>query len=351
MKKTIKHILVIRFRRVGDSVLATSLCSSLKKSFPEAQVDFVLNDNIISLYDNHPDIDRIISFNNEENHSIRKYLLRVRQVMRETDYDVIIDMRSTIKTLWFSLFSLHTPYRIGTKKRYNFLIHNHRIDNHKDNSLDMVQHNLALLKPLEKESKIVYDPAFRLYVSKDEKSRFRSYMEQQGIDFSKPVILASVVTRVADKMWSLSLMKEVLFRIIDKYEPQIIFNYTGTKEEELAKRLFREMECDSHLFVNIQADALSDLRAMIANCDFFFGNEGGPRHIVQALDIPSYAIYSPGISKSVWLPEDGDKFQGIEAGDNKNPEEVRATADGHTAVSVDEVWSGVSPMLDKYLKK
>lgn len=351
MKKTIKHILVIRFRRVGDSVLATSLCSSLKKSFPEAQVDFVLNDNIISLYDNHPDIDRIISFNNEENHSIRKYLLRVRQVMRETDYDVIIDMRSTIKTLWFSLFSLHTPYRIGTKKGYNPLIHNHRIDNHKDNSLDMVQHNLALLKPLEKESKIVYDPAFRLYVSKDEKSRFRSYMEQQGIDFSKPVILASVVTRVADKMWSLSLMKEVLFRIIDKYEPQIIFNYTGTKEEELAKRLFREMECDSHLFVNIQADALSDLRAMIANCDFFFGNEGGPRHIAQALDIPSYAIYSPGISKSVWLPEDGDKFQGIEASDNKNPEEVRATADGHTAVSVDEVWSGVSPMLDKYLKK
>lgn len=40
----IKHILVIRFRRVGDSVLATALCRSLRQSFPQAQIDYVLNE-------------------------------------------------------------------------------------------------------------------------------------------------------------------------------------------------------------------------------------------------------------------------------------------------------------------
>lgn len=352
MKKPIKHILIIRFRRVGDSVLAVALCSSLKKSFPDARIDFVLNDNITSLYEGHPDIDRVVSFSDAENHSFGQYIRRVRNVMKETDYDVIIDMRSTIKTLWFSLFSMHTPFRIGTKKKYNRWIHNYRIDNHQDFSLDMVQHNLQLLEPLNQTGKIVYDPAFRLYVSEKEKQAFRTYMEKQGIDFSRPVILGSVVTRVIDKMWSMERMREVLSRIIRKYDPQIIFNYTGEKEENLAMELFRSMGSDSHIFMNIQANTLLELRAMIANCDFFFGNEGGTRHIAQALDVPSYAIYSPGISKSVWLPGNSDKFQGIESVGDSLPAqtETKEVSDGHALISVEDVWREVDTMLGKYLQ-
>src|SRR5690606_16832403 len=59
----IKHILVIRFRRVGDAILTSALCSSLRKTFPNAQIDYVVNEGIDSLFRNHPDIDRLITFN------------------------------------------------------------------------------------------------------------------------------------------------------------------------------------------------------------------------------------------------------------------------------------------------
>lgn len=39
----IKNILVIRFRRVGDSVLSMGLCHTLRKSFPGAEIDLVIN--------------------------------------------------------------------------------------------------------------------------------------------------------------------------------------------------------------------------------------------------------------------------------------------------------------------
>ena len=74
----IKHILVIRFRRVGDSVLATALCRSLRQSFPQAQIDYVLNENIAVLYENHPDIDRVITFSDRENHHLPTYIRKVR---------------------------------------------------------------------------------------------------------------------------------------------------------------------------------------------------------------------------------------------------------------------------------
>lgn len=351
--RPVKHILVIRFRRVGDSVLAVPLCTSLKKSFPGVQIDFVLNSAIAPLYEGHPDIDRVIPFTEEENHSFCKYIARVREVVKATPYDVIIDMRSTVKTLFFSLFSMHTRYRIGTKKAYNRMLHNYRIDNHRDNSTDMVRHNLKLLAPLAKETEIVYDPELSLYVGKDEKKAFRSYMEEKGIDFSRPVIFASVVTRVAGKMWNPERMKEVLRRIIDKYHPQIVFNYTGEREEELAKALHKEMDNDPHIFTDVRANSLQELRAMIANCNFFFGNEGGPRHIAQSFMIPSYAIFSPGILKSVWLPGDKKRYNGI------SPDDI-ALAEGREGIgrdelfnliTVDNVWKEIDAMLNTYLAK
>lgn len=349
----INRILVIRFRRVGDSVLSTAICTSLKKTFPDAKIDYVLNDNIASLYEGHPDIDQVITFTDEENHSFLKYVSKVWRVMRKGNYDVIVDTRSTIKTLFFSLFSLFTPYRIGTKKKYNFLVHNYRIDNHSDESTDMVKHNLMLLKPLEKVADVCYCPDFKLYASASEKEGFRTTMAEKGIDFSHPVILSTVTARLAYKVWDKERMKVILHRIIDKYNAQIIFNFAGDVEEKFAIELHKEMNNDKNIFTNIKADSLRELCALTVNCDFFFGNEGGPRHIAQALGIPSYAIFPPNILKSVWLPLFGDRYMGISP-DDICPAEDQKEMDylqRFNLITVDDVWSGLEKSLDKYLRK
>jgi ADP-heptose:LPS heptosyltransferase len=347
----INRILVIRFRRVGDSVLSIAICTSLRKSFPDARIDYVVNENMASLYEGHPDIDNVITFNNKENYNIWTYINKVRKLVRAQKYDVIIDTRSTIKTLFFSLFSLSTPYRIGSKKDYNVFLHNYRIDNHRDNTVDMVQHNLKLLKPLEREADIHYCSDFKLYVSEQEKSDYRLYMQKQGIDFTRPVVIATVTARLAHKVWDKERMKEALRRMIDKYGTQVIFNFAGN-EEEFALNIHREMNNDKNVFTNIKADSLRDLCALIVNCDFFFGNEGGPRHIAQALEIPSYAIYPPNILKSVWLPGDGERYAGISPDDNHSQEEQSKMdyLQRFNLITVDQVWSGLDKMLEKYLK-
>ena len=54
---------------------------------------------------------------------------------------------------------------------------------------------------------------------------------------------------------------------------------------------------------------------------FYFGNEGGARHIAQALEIPSFAIYSPSASKSMWLPANSVLARGISPDDILPPEQ------------------------------
>ena len=52
-----------------------------------------------------------------------------------------------------------------------------------------------------------------------------------------------------------------------------------------------------------------------------FRNEGGARHIAQALEIPSFAIYSPSASKSMWLPANSVLARGISPDDILPPEQ------------------------------
>ena len=345
----IKHILVIRFRRVGDSVLATALCRSLRQSFPQAQIDYVLNENIASLYENHPDIDRVIPFNDRENHHLPTYIRKVRYTMKATPYDIIIDMRTTVRTLLFSLFSLHTPFRIGNFKKYSWGLHNYRIKNKAGHLLGIVQQNQLLLKPLEKLTTLHYADEFTLYVDEGQCRKFREYMVRQGIDFNRPVILAAETSREAYKVWPLDRMEEILRRIINQFEAQIIFNYAGN-EKDFAVALHRRMGMHPNIFTCIEAKSLTELCALTRNCDFFFGNEGGPRHISQALSVPSFAIFAPGNATSNWLPGDRSRYHGI------GPEEIRPLQPGENLrdperfklITVERVWEELSPMLERY---
>jgi len=345
--KPVHRIIVLRFRRVGDAVLSTVICSSLRKTFPDATIDYVLNVEIAPLFENHPDIDHIISFTKDEMANWITYLQKVRCIMSSGKYDLIVDIRATVKTLLFSLFSLQTPYRIGWKKVYNLFLQNYRPA--EPNHGDRLSRLLYLLHPLENYFKILYKRDFTLYITPEEQSAFRVKMENAGVDFSKPMVICAVATRIPHKVWNEERMRQVLERIIEHYDAQLIFNFADQTEEAVAVQLRNRMDNHPHVFTNVRADNLRDLAAMISLSNFFFGNEGGSRHISQALKIPSFAIYPPTINKYEWLPGANDRYQGIEPADiseekAKNPK--LSFTSKFDLLTVDNVWEKLNPMLE-----
>lgn len=102
--------------------------------------------------------------------------------------------------------------------------------------MDSIQ---QLLTPLNKEFKIVNSSVFRLCLSDDEKFRAREYMKNKGLDFSKPIIFCAVATRLVYKRWDLNRMKDVLEFLIQKYDAQLIFNFSETKKLNMQKVFIR----------------------------------------------------------------------------------------------------------------
>lgn len=305
------NILVIRFRQMGDAILATSLLNTLRHNFPDAQIHFVLNERIAPLFKGHPSIDKCITFTDDERHHALTYLRKVWRIVHETHYDIIIDMRSTVNTMVFAILSPSSTYRIGVDKGYTKIAFNHTISTC-GNQYSMVEYDTRFALPLQALCPIepVYD--FTLHITEEERQAFGTYLTAQGINLSRPVMLANVTAKLASKVWMEDRMVWVLNRFLEHYpDYQIIFNYAPGQEEENARRIYHQMGHPQQVFIDVQAHSSRELVAMAGYMTLFFGNEGGARHIAQAAGCPSLAICAPENSKQVWIPKTQVLAEGI----------------------------------------
>ena len=336
-------ILVVRFRQIGDSILAAPICTTLKQTFPDAQVDYVVYEHIAPIFENHKYIDNVIKITKEEQKNIFKYIKKVWNVTRN-HYDIVIDIMSTPKSERFTLFSLGAKYRIGRAKKYRGYTYNYKI-NEPQGTKNKIDKFLKMLKPLEKEYDIKYTEDFSINVSDEEKKYMREKMEKAGLDFNKPVLAFAINARVPSKVFNIDKMLEITRRVVKDLEQQIIFYYSPA-EKEFALKAHERLENDPHIFTNIETKDIRELAMLLENCDMFFGNEGGPRHLAHAVGIPTLVVCRPNLDIKEWLIS-GEKNEHIGPLDvDKNAYSLSAQEQDNL-VTVDLV---VNKFKDFYLK-
>lgn len=308
------RILVVRFRQMGDAILSTALLNTLHRTFPEAEIDFVLNARIAPLFEGHPAITRIIPFTEEERRGW-SYVRKVWQTVHDGGrYDAIIDMRSTTNTLLFSLFSLGSRFRIGRRKWYTRLVCSHTVAQLPHYS--MIDLDLAYAAPLEALRPLERVPEFTLHISDAEREAFAQYLTAQGVDLQRPRILVNVTAKLANKVWNEDKMVWVLSRFLESYPDwQVLFNYAPGEEEKNARRIYERLGSPRQVLIDVQAHSSRELVAMGYCMTCFFGNEGGARHVMHAAGCPTLVVCAPGNKKHVWIPQNRVKAVGIAPSD------------------------------------
>ncbi len=340
-------ILVVRFRQMGDAVLATCVFNTIKRNDPEADTTFILNERLAPLFKGHPAIDHIITFSESDNENLWCYLRKVWRIVHHNHYDVIIDMRSTLKSMFFTLFSLSTEYRIGLKKWYTGFAFNYFFEKTNRNKC-MIDHDLMLLSPLNYK---VWDQNFHIPITENEKEEFKDYMVKMKIDFSKPVVLMGVTSKLKNKTWSEEGMVYVVRNLIKTFpQVQIIFNYALGKEEQASRRIYELLDNDPHIFIDIRAQSPRQLAAMASWITLYFGNEGGARHIIHSQDKPSFVVVAPQNSKKMWLPQNGIPTGGVGIEDFVSPSQLAKipTDRQYDLIKKEKVWIEFLKFINKY---
>lgn len=122
-----KKILVIKFKDVEEAILSSGICKSLKDSYENSQVDYVLYEEIAPFFKDESYINSVISISKEEQKNIFKYLKKVWKITRN-NYDIIIDTVSTPKSELFSYLSPKAQFRIGKTTPFAGKSYTHQID-------------------------------------------------------------------------------------------------------------------------------------------------------------------------------------------------------------------------------
>ena len=99
---------------IGDVLITSLLCENIKKAYPHATIDYLINSNTLPVLENNPYIDHKIIFDEKENKGLKK-LIRFSKKINQNKYDVVIDAYSKLQS-WINVFINNAPKKISYKK-------------------------------------------------------------------------------------------------------------------------------------------------------------------------------------------------------------------------------------------
>lgn len=305
-------VLIIQQKMIGDVLTSTLLFEVLRERFPSAQLDYLVNGSTTPVLENNPLIDNIIAFTPEMETS-KNGLKQLREIVKNNQYDVVIDAYAKISSAWITKSS-NAKYRIGYKKWYTSVAYTHTFKR-RDISLTVaglaVENRLLLIQPLVDIETTKLQP--KIYLTPLEKKNAYKRLIDAGIDFDRKLYMISVLGSNEFKTYPLPFLATLLDYIVSTTNAQLLFNYIPSQQEDV-NTLYSlcKPETQKAIYLSLYGKSLREFIALTSHCDALIGNEGGAVNMAKAIGIRTFAIFSTWIKKGAWsVYEDGTKHRSV----------------------------------------
>jgi len=298
---------------VGDVLTSSILFEALRKKYPDAELHYLIYPHTKPVVENNPFIDKLIEYDPDTGKNPVKFL-KFLKTIRQESYTTVIDIYSKISSGIIAKYS-GASLRIGFQKKYTEILYTHTFSYKKEPETKAglaIENRMLVLKALDNDFPKELKP--KIYISSQEKEASYQKLEKQGLDFDKPIIMCGVLGRSGMKSYPANYMARLLDELIKQLpSAQILFNYLPGQSVEV-QNIYNQCnpETQSRIFTDIYESSLKGFILNCANCDLYFGNEGGAANIMKALNKPTFAIHSPPIKKDYWaIYEDGKRHKSV----------------------------------------
>lgn len=278
-KEKIKKILIIKLRGIGDVVLSTIVIDNLRKDFPNAELDYLVEapsqPGLLGL----KEINRVLLFDRNDFWKKVSLILRI----RKSRYDLILDFFTNPSTALVTFFSgakyrVGFPYR-GRKYAYNIFGPEERGKYH---SAQLHLETLKMLGLNHSYKELYY------YISPAALRVAEKYLRDSFIE-NNFVVGICPTGGWASKKCDPEKFVEIANALIKKFNAKI-FILWGKGDEEDA-RIIHSLIGDKSIIA--PSTTIQELAAMIARCKILIANDSGPMHIATAVGTPVLGLFGP----------------------------------------------------------
>ncbi|MEJ5304587.1 MAG: lipopolysaccharide heptosyltransferase II [Ignavibacteria bacterium] len=276
-KNTIKKILIIKPRGIGDLILSTIVLKNLKNEIPDCEIHYLTESFASPILKFNPYITNIYEFKN----SFFENLKLINQLRRE-NYDIIFDFYSNPRTAQFT-FLTRAKIKIGYDKRGRNYAYNLKVKLTDPNLHSALAH-LEFLKILNFSS----DQKELLYFITEEEKNFADKY------FVSNQISENCIGIIPGGGWSSKRCEPEKFAEIcqlahQKFQSEFLILY-GNEDKQDAQKIYELTSNISHL---AKETSIREMVALISKCRAVIANDSGPMHLSAAIGIPTIGIFGP----------------------------------------------------------
>lgn len=285
--ENIEKILIIRLSSIGDIILTTELVRLVRKLYPDAEIDYLIQKEYAELLENNSRINNILKYDKkitmaENNRNREKYL-------KKNKYDLVIDLHNNIRSRY---------YRKGIYK--NLLkLKKYRIEKfamvHFNNSFNEMPH----------VTERYYNAISKLGIERDDRGlevwlpNELAYKATENKEKSNIIGIAPGAkhfTKMFPKEKLILLFKELLL-IYPKHK----FKIFGISSDKPISKILKEIGNDK---VEDFCGELSLLETAkeIDECDVLLTNDSGLMHLAAARKVPTLAIFGSTVPQFGFSP-------------------------------------------------
>src|SRR4030067_2066103 len=283
--RKIKKILIRCTNWIGDAVLTMPALAAVRQKFPDAEISILVKPWVAGLFENSPDIDRIIIYDDKKYSRLcgkRKLV----SDLKKHKFDMAILFQNAFEAAFLS-FLAGIPVRYGYNTDGRGMLLTHKIKP-SDETLKkhQVWYYLDLLKPM---GITIEEPELSLKIENKNKTAASNVLKKNRI--KKDELIIGINTGASygpAKRWLPDRYAKLAEMLIERYNARIIL-FGSKDDKEVANEI---ASLSSHKLINLAGKtSLSEATATIERCRLFITNDSGLMHIAAALNVPVIAIF------------------------------------------------------------
>lgn len=263
--------------------MTTPVFKAIKNQFPGIFISVMAPLRVKGVYENNPDIDEIISFDEKNSHKSLLSKLRFIALLRKKNFDrVFLIHRSFSRALICALAGI--KQRIGYRRAKNNLVLTTKI-----NPVESLHRQDHYLNLFIKSGIVIKDKNAIVYPSRTDTNKAGKLLQEiKGT--TKFVVGINPAANWKFKRWPISNFSQLAKRLIKELNCSIFF--VGTKKED---RLITSLitKINAPCFNLCGQTSIGELAALLKQSDAFISNDSGPAHLAASCNIPTLIMFGP----------------------------------------------------------
>jgi len=278
---SVRKVLLVRLRSIGDTVLSTPSLFALKRFLPHAEVDILVEDWVAPVLDGHPHVDNVIAFE-RGGMAVRA---RVARQIRAASYDVVYNLHGGT-TATFLTRATGARHRVGYQTYQYAQLHNHQAPASSllwgQQKTHSVEQQLALLGWTGVP--VTDRPRTHVAVTSEAAASVSQKLTQANLDDRK-LALIHPAAAFATKQWAAENFARVAESLAERGLAPVAI--AALNEQEVIKTL----RGTASVHIDSFDLSLPEVAALAARSQIFVGNDSGIAHIAAAVGTPSVVIF------------------------------------------------------------